>query len=104
LNATSRRRVFCGWAPVRRSQHRDYDLGIEDGHARVHVPIVTNPLVEFYLDEQLVEMREGEAWYLNLNLFHRVENKGSDDRVHLVIDCIVNDWLRAFFPAEDQDQ
>jgi len=84
--------------------HQDFDLGFEDGQARVHIPIVTNLQVEFHLDEQLVQMREGEAWYLNFNLFHRVENKGSDARVHLVIDCVVNDWLRSFFPVEDQAQ
>jgi hypothetical protein len=33
-------------------------------------------------------MNEGEAWYLNFNLYHSVENNGRDERVHLVIDCV----------------
>jgi hypothetical protein len=38
-------------------------------------------------------MKEGECWYLNFNLPHRVKNSGTADRIHLVIDCVVNDWL-----------
>lgn len=80
-------------------EHRDHKLSFEDGVARIHIPIKTSPDVEFYLDGQPVRMEAGEAWYLNFNLKHRVENNGSEERVHLVIDCIVNDWLAAFFPA-----
>ena len=78
-------------------EHRDYRLGIEDGVARVHIPVKTSPDVEFYLDGERVEMREGDAWYLNFNLPHRVNNNGTDVRIHLVVDCIANAWLRAFF-------
>lgn len=79
-------------------EHRDYKLSFEDGVARVHIPVKTSADVEFYLDDDLVEMAEGEAWYLNFNLKHRVKNNGTNVRVHLVIDCIVNDWLAGFFP------
>jgi hypothetical protein len=78
-------------------EHRDYKLSFEDGVARVHIPVKTSPDVEFYLDGQLVSMAEGEAWYLNFNLKHRVINNGPNERVHLVVDCIVNDWLTGFF-------
>ncbi len=75
-------------------EHRDYDLGYEAGEVRIHVPVITNPGVEFYLDNRRIIMREGECWYLDLNLPHRVHNLGCTDRVHLVIDCQLNDWLR----------
>jgi hypothetical protein len=78
-------------------EHRDYKLSIEDGVARIHIPVMTSSEVEFYLDGKRVEMNEGEAWYLNFNLRHYVENKSSHARVHLVVDCIANDWLRSFF-------
>lgn len=78
-------------------EHRDYMMSYEDGVARVHVPVQTNPQVEFFLDKKLVKMDEGEAWYLNLNLPHSVVNHGEDMRIHLVIDCVVNDWFRDFF-------
>ena len=74
-------------------RHRDYMLGLEDGEIRIHIPVSTNPQVEFILDDQKVEMHEGEAWYLNFNLFHSVRNEGATDRIHLVIDCVVNDWM-----------
>lgn len=76
-------------------EHRDYNLGYEDGEVRLHVPISTDPAVEFLLDGRRVEMGEGEAWYLNLNLPHAVVNAGATPRVHLVIDCVVDDWLDA---------
>jgi hypothetical protein len=75
-------------------EHRDYDLGYEVGEVRLHVPVITNPGVEFYLDNSRIIMGEGECWYLDLNRPHRVQNLGQTDRVHLVIDCQLNDWLR----------
>ena len=81
-------------------RHRDYCLSVEDGVARVHVPVKTTRDVEFYLDDNRVDMKEGEAWYLNFNLYHSVVNNGPHERVHLVIDCVVNDWFRSFFGEE----
>ena len=75
-------------------EHRDYRLSYEDGLARVHIPIKTSAAVEFYLGGERIEMNEGDAWYLNFNLPHSVKNNGADERVHLVIDCVVNDWFR----------
>jgi hypothetical protein len=74
-------------------EHRDHDLAAEEGVARIHVPVVTNDGVEFYLNRSLVSMRPGEAWYLRLADPHSVVNRGQADRVHLVIDVVVNDWL-----------
>lgn len=85
-------------------EHRDYELGREAGEIRLHIPLTTNERVEFYLDGRLVNMKEGECWYLNFNLPHRVENRGSTARVHLVIDCVINDWLDSLLPAEESDQ
>ncbi|HSP63265.1 MAG TPA: aspartyl/asparaginyl beta-hydroxylase domain-containing protein [Pyrinomonadaceae bacterium] len=81
-------------------EHRDYDLGYEEGQLRLHVPIVTNADVDFFLDAHRIEMSEGECWYLDLSLPHWVENRGSTDRVHLVIDCTLNEWLGALLPDE----
>jgi hypothetical protein len=80
-------------------EHCDYDLGFESGEVRLHIPIVTNPGVEFYLDGKRVVMGEGETWYTNVNLPHRVQNLGKTDRIHLVIDGKVNDWVAQLFAA-----
>lgn len=79
------------------NRHRDYKLGVEDGECRVHIPVVTNPQVEFILADERVDMKEGEMWYLNVNNYHSVRNDGPTDRIHLVIDCVVNEWLLSFF-------
>jgi hypothetical protein len=81
-------------------EHRDYNLSYEDGEVRVHIPIRTNPGVEFAVDGDVLPMGEGECWYVNFNLPHRIDNRGTTDRVHLVIDCVLNDWLRGMFPPE----
>lgn len=77
--------------------HKDHELAFEKGEARLHFPVFTNDKVEFYIEEELVRMNEGECWYINANLTHRVANHGSTDRIHLVIDCKVNDWLKELF-------
>jgi hypothetical protein len=74
-------------------EHKDFFMGFEDGVIRLHIPVVTNAQVEFYLNNQRVEMHEGELWYLDFSQKHRVENNGDKDRIHLVMDCKVNDWL-----------
>jgi len=80
--------------------HSDRDLYYEEGEARIHIPVVTNDQVEFYLDEERMYMRQGECWYMNLALMHRLQNNSNTDRVHLVIDCVVNDWMKALFESE----
>ncbi len=77
-------------------QHCDAELAFEKGEARLHIPIYTNPDVEFYVNNDRVMMNEGECWYINANLPHRVSNHGHSDRIHLVIDCRVNPWLEHF--------
>lgn len=78
-------------------EHSDYDLSYEDGEVRLHIPITTNPFMEFNLNKQRIVMNEGECWYLNFNLPHSVSNLGDTNRIHLVMDCMVNEWLRGFF-------
>ena len=76
-------------------EHNDHDLSAELGMARIHVPITTNPQVEFMVNRVPVAMAPGEAWYLRLSDMHSVANRGATDRVHLVIDAVVDDWLLA---------
>lgn len=78
-------------------EHTDHEMSYEEGEARFHIPIFTNTGVEFYLDNERLIMNEGECWYLNLSLKHRVNNFGNTDRVHLVIDCKVNEWIKTQF-------
>ena len=75
-------------------EHSDHDLSFEEGTVRIHVPVVTNPDVEFYLNRRRVVLDAGSSWYLRLSDPHSVVNRGTADRVHMVIDAEVNDWVR----------
>lgn len=77
--------------------HKDAELAFENGEARIHVPVFTNADVEFVIDGERMVMEPGSCWYINANLTHRVANRGGCDRIHLVVDCVVNDWLRGLF-------
>ena len=63
------------------------------------MPITTNEGVEFKVNGSRVVMKPGSCWYLRLSDRHSVANNGSTDRVHLVIDAVVNDWVTEVFEA-----
>lgn len=75
-------------------EHVDHSLSFDDGEVRIHVPVATNDRISFWLNNRVVPLGAGETWYLNVNLPHRVENASDEYRVHLVLDCVVNDWLK----------
>jgi hypothetical protein len=75
--------------------HRDADLDAAEGWARLHIPVRTNPRVEFLLNGSPVVMAPGECWYLRLSDPHSVRNDGAEARVHLVIDAPVGPELLA---------
>ena len=78
-------------------RHTDMDLCFEDGCVRLHIPIQTHQDVTFLINDQPIHFGEGECWYMNANYPHQVSNDSAIDRVHLVIDCLVNDWLKELF-------
>ncbi len=80
-------------AGSRIKEHIDPDLGLEDGYARLHIPITTNPQLEFSLNGKQVVMSPGECWYLRLSDPHYINNNGATDRVHIVLDMKANEWL-----------
>jgi hypothetical protein len=80
-------------------EHCDAALDAESGMLRLHIPIATSPDVEFLLNGHAVAMEPGSCWYLRLSDPHHVANRGSADRVHLVVDAEVNDWLARMLHA-----
>ncbi|MDV5172538.1 aspartyl/asparaginyl beta-hydroxylase domain-containing protein [Photobacterium rosenbergii] len=75
--------------------HRDSGLDISNGQARLHYCLRSDPGVEFMVSDQLLRIAEGELWYINAAAEHAVYHRGHTPRIHLVFDCIVNDWLMA---------
>lgn len=74
-------------------EHCDHNLAAELDAVRLHVPIISNPGVDFRLNGTRVDMEPGSLWYLRLSDPHSVRNDGNSDRVHLVIDAKPNAWL-----------
>lgn len=92
-------RLLCLAAGAQIKPHRDNCLGYEDGEFRLHIPVITNPQVEFILAGKRIVMDEGSCWYINANEEHCVANRGSADRIHLVIDGERNAWSDQLFFA-----
>ncbi len=78
-------------------EHTDNALDYEDGEIRIHIPVQTNPAVEFYVSGERLALEEGDSYYVNVNRPHRVNNRGAESRIHLVIDAAVNDWVHDLF-------
>jgi hypothetical protein len=81
--------------------HRD--VGAEVGclafnQVRLHVPIITNDRVTFFVGGERIKMTPGRVYYVNFSKTHYVKNEGGEARLHLVMDLKVNDWLAQFFP------
>lgn len=74
-------------------EHSDYDLSFEDGTVRLHIPVTTNPDVDFRLNGRRIVMKPGSSWYVRLSDPHSVANRGMTSRVHLAIDAVVDDWI-----------
>lgn len=73
-------------------EHRDPDLGLGGGELRIHVPVASSDEVEFVVAGRRLVLREGEAWYIDSSQPHRIDNRGTSDRIHLVIDGLANEW------------
>jgi hypothetical protein len=75
-------------------EHSDHDLDAAlMGLVRLHVPVTSGAGVEFRLNRLPVAMAPGSVWYLRLADPHSVANDGDVERVHMVIDAQMNDWL-----------
>jgi hypothetical protein len=74
-------------------EHCDYDLGGPDADLRLHMPLLSPPEVDFWLDGQRIPMTAGECWFLDLSRPHSVANRDTRPRIHLVLDCRPGPWL-----------
>ncbi len=55
---------------------------------RIHVPILTSPVIEFICNEKSLHMAAGEAWIFDAWKLHNVLNPTGDQRIHLVADTV----------------
>lgn len=57
-------------------------------HARVHVPVITFPEVDFICGASVVNMPAGECWIFDTWRMHNVLNRRPEQRIHLVCDTV----------------
>lgn len=57
-------------------------------HLRIHIPVITNPDVGFTCAGETIHMPAGECWILDSFYRHSVVNRGTETRVHLVLDTV----------------
>lgn len=79
--------------------HRDANPAAKWPH-KIHVPLLTNDKVVFYVEGEGYHLAEGEAVEVNNMGVHSVTNGGDDDRIHLIfeyydLDQPEPDWLTA---------
>lgn len=55
---------------------------------RIHVPILTSPVIEFICNDKSLHMAAGEAWIFDAWRMHNVLNPTGDQRIHLVADTV----------------
>ncbi len=85
------------------ASHFDNKYGVAWGTARVHVPILTHAEARMYIADELQQWQPGTFWFGDFSQVHRVENTGTETRVHLVIDALPTKELFELFPAEVRD-
>ncbi|MGW4652424.1 aspartyl/asparaginyl beta-hydroxylase domain-containing protein [Kitasatospora sp. NPDC004289] len=80
------------------AEHYDNKYGVAWGTARVHVPILTHSEARMYIAGELQQWQPGTFWFGDFSRTHKVENSGTETRVHLVIDTLPSKELFALFP------
>lgn len=67
------------------ARHRDSHPSFAIAH-RIHVPLQTNPQVEFIVGNEIVPPRAHFAFELNNRVEHQVFNRGDQARIHFIFD------------------
>jgi len=92
-------RIARLWPGGQIFEHQDI-AGLDTGMIRLHIPIVTHRNVEFIIDNVRQGWRPGELWYGDFSKTHAVNNFSPIDRLHLIINVEVNDFILSLFPAK----
>lgn len=78
---------------MRLSGGAEVDAHVDTNHywnerVRVHVPVVTDPSVQFFCGDARIHMGAGECWIFDTWRQHKVTNESGIERVHLVVDTV----------------
>lgn len=78
--------------------HRDLTGASMNNRIRFHVPVITNPAVEFMVNNEKIKMAPGDLWCLDTSYVHSVRNGGDATRVHIIVECNINDVIKSRLP------
>ncbi|MHC8315349.1 aspartyl/asparaginyl beta-hydroxylase domain-containing protein [Pseudomonas sp. LB3P31] len=81
--------------------HRDLTGASSNARIRFHVPIITNDKVFFNVSKKRVMMSHDELWALDTSYLHEVRNESSQTRVHIVIECNINESVKTKLPEKN---
>jgi hypothetical protein len=59
---------------------------------RFHIPIITNKKCTFTVERETFYLEEANLYELNNRKYHSVENDSNQNRVHLIVDVLPNEY------------
>ena len=89
-NAKAKIVVLDGLPPGGKINRHFDQSKIYDQCHRVHLPLVTDPAVKFFIDDVPYHFRAGEFFEFNNKMYHEVHNDSNIFRIHLVVDLLPN--------------
>jgi hypothetical protein len=78
--------------------HYDPPQSIDRFWLRIHLPICTNPGVRLQIGHEDHFWQPGEMWYGEFSYPHRLRNLGSEPRLHLVCDVVIDEQSKHLLP------
>lgn len=74
--------------------HSDIGLIFRFSH-RIHIPIITNENVDFFVDDKKFNLKTNNVYEINNSKIHSVlnRNQNSFERIHLIVDFIENKYI-----------
>lgn len=86
-------------------EHRDFIYLEEVPRYRLHLPLITNDQAFIVSPDVNVHFKAGYLWKLDpKQTIHSACNFGSQPRIHLMIDCYVNNYLAELIKGQFIDQ
>lgn len=90
LNATAKIVVLDGMASGTKIYKHYDESNIYSMCHRVHLPIITDPSVKFFIDDVEHFFKAGEFFEFDNRRYHEVHNDSALFRIHLVVDLLPN--------------
>jgi hypothetical protein len=84
-------------------EHRDYQELKNVRRLRLHIPVITNPFSSIVIEGTRIHLALGYIWKLNPIYPHAAANFGKETRIHIILDCYVDESLDALVSAQTLD-